>query len=276
MGHNSGGVAALLLLAGLAPAQSTTRPKYLDRALIEHRGSTATVTANYPTPLFQAIDGIRQEYGWQVNWEEAPCYSHFDVVDDTSPRWRAAHPGAEGVTRKAGGLFATTFPEPKTGESAGEEEALRKVIADYNVTGNPGKYTLRAGPGEQFTVVGTEVKDDSGILQKVVPVLDLPISVNAKPRTAADALNAILQALTLASGKRVILMSLPNNLFRETQVDLGGQGVAARQLLQDLFHNMPRTLQYDLGFDPDHASVYILNISATAKAEADQEGRRLR
>jgi hypothetical protein len=275
MSHNSSGVAVLLLLAGLASAQSTSGPKYLDRAMIQHRDSTATVTANYPTPLFQAVDGIRQEYGWQVNWEEAPCYSHFDVVDDTSPRWRAAHPNAEGVTRRGGGPLASTFPEPKTGELATEEETLRQVIADYNATENPGKYVLRAGPGRQFTVVGTEVKDDSGTLEKVIPILDMPISVNTQPRSATDALDAILQALSSASGKHVTLMSLPNNLFRDTQVALEGHNVTARQLLQDLFHYIPRPLQYDLGFDPDHSSVYILNVSVTAKSELDQDGRRL-
>lgn len=275
MRHSSSGLAVLFLLAVLASAQSTTRPKYLDRAMIQHADSTATVTANYPTPLFQAVDGIRQEYGWQVNWEEAPCYSHFDVVDDTSPRWRAAHPDAQGVTRKAGGFFVSTFPEPKTEEGGTKEVTLRKVVEDYNATGNPGKYDLRAGPGEQFTVVGAEIRDDSGRLQKVTPVLDTPISVNAQKRSATDTLEAILQALSSASGKRVILMSLPNNLFRDTQVIVGGHDVTARELLHALFHDMPRSLQYDLGFDPDHSSVYILNISVTAKAELDRDGGRL-
>jgi hypothetical protein len=88
-------------------------------------------------------------------------------------------------------------------------------------------------------------------------------------------LDAILQALSSASGKHVTLMSLPNNLFRDTQVTLEGHNVTARQLLQDLFHYIPRPLQYDLGFDPDHSSVYILNVSVTAKSELDQDGRRL-
>ncbi len=274
MSHNAGGVAVLLVLAGFASAQSTTRPKYLERAVIEHAGSTATVTANYPTPLFQAVDGIRQEYGWQVNWEEAPCYSRFDVVDDTSPRWRAAHPNAEGVTRMAGGLFASSFPEPNAGQTATEEETLHKVISDYYATENPGKYALLVGPGE-FTVVGTEVKDDAGSLQKATPILDTPISVDAQRRSATEALHAIVQALSSASGKRVILMSLPNNLLRDTQVALEGHNVPARQLLQEILHATQRPLQYDLGFDPDHSSVYILNVSVAAKAELGQNGQRL-
>jgi len=268
-------VAFSLLLAGLASAQSATRPTYMERALIRHSGSIATVTASYPTPLFQAIDAVRQEYGWVVNWEEAPCYSRFDVVDDTSPRWRASHPDTEGVTRKAGGLFASTFPEPKAGGAAAEEQTLGKVIEDYNASENPGRYVLRAAPGEEFTAVGTEVRDDAGALQKVIPILDTPLSVDAQRRSAADALDAILHALSSASGKRVILMSLPNNLFRDTQVALGGHNVTARELLQDLFRDIGRPLQYDLGFDPDHSSVYILNVSVAARVDSDDASGRL-
>src|SRR5580704_1067865 len=270
MNLNPSAVTVLLLLAGLASAQTTTRPKYMDRAMIQRADSTVTVTANYPTPLFQAVDGIRLKYGWQVNWEEAPCYSRLDVVDDTSPRWRAAHPDAKGVTRKAGGYFVSTFPEPKAGEMATEEEALRKVIGDYNATANPGKYILRSGPGEQYTVVGTEVRNDDGNLQKVTPILDMPISVDGPRRSAAEALDTILQELSSASGKRIILMSLPNNLFRDTEVTLRGHNVIARELLQQLFREIQRPLQYDLGFDPDHSAAYILNVSVTAKAELGQ------
>jgi hypothetical protein len=54
-------VAALLLLAVLAFAQSTTRPQYMDHAAIEHAGSTATVTANHPAPFasHEIIQSVR-------------------------------------------------------------------------------------------------------------------------------------------------------------------------------------------------------------------------
>lgn len=61
----------------------------MDRALVKHGGSEVTVVANDPIPLHQAISDLCLEYGWQVNWESAPGYSHFDVVDDTDAKWRA-------------------------------------------------------------------------------------------------------------------------------------------------------------------------------------------
>jgi hypothetical protein len=72
----------------------------------------------------------------------------------------------------------------------------------------------------------------------------------------------------------VIMMSIPNNLFRDTQISLGGHNVEARQLLREAFDGTHRPLQYDIGFDPDNSPVYILNVSVTAKTEADKVGRR--
>jgi len=101
---------ALALLSGLISAQSTPPPRFLDHALIQHSEAGVTVVAKDSLPLLQAISDLRLEYGWQVNWESAPGYSHFDVADDTDPEWRAAHPGAKGVTRPAGGLFRYCAP----------------------------------------------------------------------------------------------------------------------------------------------------------------------
>ena len=264
----------LTLFSPLASAQSTTRPKYLDHAVIQHSGSAATVTANFPVPLFQAISAIREEYGWQVNWEEAPCYSRFDVVDDTGPRWRAAHPDAKGVTRRAGGLFASTFPEPTGAPGATEGDVLAKVIQDYNATDNPGKYALRTSADGQFTVVGIEVRDETGALQQVRPMLDTLLTVEKRIRNAHDSVNAVLGALSAATSKNAIMISEPNNLFRDTQVTVGGQNAEARQLLRQVFDGTHRPMQYDLGFDPDKSGVYILNVSFAAKAEDDGSGRR--
>jgi hypothetical protein len=263
------------LFAALASAQSTTRPKYLEHAVIYHNGSLATVTANFPLPLLQAISGVREDYGWQVNWEEAPCYSRFDIVDDTGPRWRAKHPDEKGVTRRAGGLFSTSFPEPTGRAGAAESDILSKLVQDYNATDNPGKYALRTIADGQFTVVGIQVRDEAGALQAVHPLLDTPVSIEEKTRSVHDTVNAILAALSASAGKNVAMISEPNNLFRDTQVTLGGHNVEARQLLRQALDSAHRPLLYSLGFDPDYNSgTYLLNVLVAAKAESDELGRR--
>ena len=79
-------ISAFILPFSVALAQSTEHPKYMDHAIIKHGTSGATVVANYSVPLFQAISAIREEYGWVVNWEDAPCYSQFDTFEYVSPK----------------------------------------------------------------------------------------------------------------------------------------------------------------------------------------------
>jgi|HubBroStandDraft_4_1064222.scaffolds.fasta_scaffold131677_2 hypothetical protein len=267
--------AVLLSTAVLLSAQSTTRPEYMERAVIRQDGSRVTVIANDPVPLFQAVVAIRQEYGLRVNWEAAPGYSHFDVVDDTGPKWRAAHPEARGVTRPAGGLFTSTFLQPNDPLAAGiRGDVLATVIRDYNATENPGKYALRAGADGSFAVVGTKIRDEAGGWQEVRPIFDTPLTLEKQSRNLYEAVSSILAALSATSGKRVILMGMPNNLFRDAQVTVGGPNVTARDLLQQAFAGARRPLEYDLGFDPDFSPVYVLNVSIATRTEVDSTGKR--
>lgn len=189
---------ALALSCGLISAQSAARPKFFDRARIQHSESGVTVTANDSIPLFQALYALRLEYGWQINWEEAPYFSQFDLVDDTGPKWRAAHPDAKGVTRPAGGLFTATFSEPKPSDPDAERRVLARLVEEYNATANPGRYVLRVDPDGQLTVVGTEVKDATGALQETSPILDTPLTIAKAKRSVNDTIDSILAALQSA------------------------------------------------------------------------------
>ena len=258
------GLLSALALVTCVRAQSNMRPTYFDRAIIQHTGAVMTITANSPVPLFQAVSALREEYGWQINFERAPGYSRFDVVDDTGPKWRAGHPGAKGVTRPSGGLFTSTVPEVKNGsDSGGEHEVLVRLLDQYNSTANPGKYVLIADSDGQFTVMGNRIRNEGGAIEQIAPVLDTPVTIATETRTIYDTVAAILQALSKATGKKAIMMSVPNNTFERTQASIGGTNVPARQLLKQALASTHRPLQYDLGYDPD-GPIYLLNVSVAA------------
>ena len=266
-------ITASALLCAFISAQ-TTHPKFFDRARIQHGDSGVTVTANDSIPLFQAIDALRLEYGWQINWESAPCYSHFDVVDDTVPSWRVAHPGERGVTRPAGGLFTGTFQEPKEASDRGAERlVLMRLIEEYNATSNPGRYVLRADPHGQFTVVGTAVRDETGALQEALPLLDTPVTLAKAPRSVYDTIKSILGSLQSATGRQVLFAAASTSLFRTTEATTGGERVPARELLSQALASTKRPIQYDIFFNPD-VPVYILNVSSALRAEDDGLGGR--
>ena len=267
-------ISAFALLFGPAAGQSMPRPKFLDHALIQHGGTDVTVVANDPLPLLQAISDLRMDYGWQINWESAPGYSHFDLVDATDSKWRSAHPGEKGVTRPAGGLFTATFPEPKeASDPATERDILTRLIDEYNATNNPGKYILRVDADGHLTVIGTRVRDEAGTLQEIQPLLDTPVTLAKAQRNIYDTIESILGVLQSVTGKKVLFAVASSSLFINTQVTMGGERAPARDLLKQAFASTKRPLQYDLCLNSD-VPVYLLSVSLTMRAEADGVGGR--
>jgi len=267
-------LAVLALLGGSMAGQSTTRPKFLDRARVQHSGPVVTVTANDSLPLFQAIFALRLEYGWQVSWESAPGYSHFDVVDDTGPKWRAAHPEAKGVTRPSGGAFTATFLDPvETSGADAERLVLSKLIDEYNATKNPGRYALREDSEGKLAVVGTAVRGETGALEDVRPLLDTQVTLDKMPRSVYDTIKSIFAALQSSTGSEVLLAAASTSLFRTTRAEIGGERVPARDLLKRALASTGQPIQYDLFFNPD-VPVYILSLSPAMKEESDGLGGR--
>jgi len=121
----------------------------------------------------QAVEAISQEYGWIVDFEDPLYQSHFDLVDATDPEWRASHPNEKGATRVSGGLFQSSFPEPSSIPSGNaEEQVLQKLVADYNSSGNPGKFSVRKEADGRYALVGVSRKDETGKDETVNPLLD--------------------------------------------------------------------------------------------------------
>lgn len=49
---------------------------------------------------------------------------------------------------------------------------LRKIVSDYNPSGNPGQFVVRKGPDGRLSVVGVSIKDATGTEESVGSVLD--------------------------------------------------------------------------------------------------------
>src|SRR5713226_1423210 len=66
-------VALALALPGCFLGQEVQpKPKFMESAVVEHRGTFATVTASDPRPLLQAVTALREEYGWVIDFEDPP------------------------------------------------------------------------------------------------------------------------------------------------------------------------------------------------------------
>jgi len=259
------------LLAGLVAAQSERAPKFLDRAVITRDGSQVTVVANDSLPLLQAINAVRLEYGWQIDWESAPGYSHFDLADDTAPKWRLTHPSAKGVTRPAGGSFTASFPEPNRSGVDEELLALTRLVEEYNATDNPGRYAVHSGPGGLITIVGNELRDETGAFRRITPLLDTPITLPKAERSVDETIDSILAALDSATGKKVVFAELSHSLLMSSKANIGGEKMKARELLEQALASTGRPIQYDLCFNAD-IPTYILSTSIAMRTQDDELG----
>lgn len=273
-----------MLLPSFPLEQAPAKPSFMDAAVVQHNGAVASVTANFPRPLMQAVEAISQEYGWLADYEDPPYVSHFDLVDDTDPKWRASHPNGKAVTRVSGGLFQTSLPEPSSiasGDAA--EQVLQALVTGYNSSGNPGKFAVRKQAGGRYTVVGTARKDENGQDESVNAILDTPITIPVQQRDAEETLQLILDTLTAKSGIKVCLgtVGLSSNPLQDATVTIGGTDVPARTLLLQALDQISRTsphfrrvFVWNFLFDADTPG-YWLRLRTATKRVTDSNGQQV-
>jgi hypothetical protein len=260
------------VLCSIAVLAQERQQAFIDRAQVLHKQSSATVVANDPRPLDQAIAAIREEYGWTVSFEDPPYKSRFDLVESAQ---LAAQSGVRALI-PAGGAFQSTYPEGANmwSSASGEEQVLDKVVSDYNAGRNPGKFVVREQSNGTYTIIGDHVEDENGDEVPVSSVLDTPISIPTQTRSAGATINLILQTLTLRGGTKVLFATGPLNALVHAQVTVGGTNVSARSLLLRAISGVEGAkLIWDLLYDADGQAFY-LNLTRTRRVNYDTFGRR--
>lgn len=249
--------------------------RYMERAEVRHLANSATVTADSPRPLAQALTALSEEFAWTIDYEDPPSYNEYDLVDDTAAAWRASHPTAKGVTVIRGETFESQFDEtPNAGASPAEEEhILDTVVSDYNKSTNPGRFTVRNEGDGRFAIVGTGVKDENGQDQAVSPILDTPISVQTDTRDALTTIRIILDALTVNSQTKVVMGMMAVNALSNSKVTIGGDNIPARVLLLQTLSSAKRKLYWDLLYDHD-VNTYAFNVVPLRQAKYGISGNR--
>jgi hypothetical protein len=257
-------------------ARQARHSRYMENAEVQHLADSITITANDAKPLAQAVTALSEEYGWAIDFEDPPYYSKYDLVDDTAPQWRVAHPGTKGVTVIAGDTFRTQFLNtPGTGTSPAEaERVLDSVVSDYNASGNPGRFTVRKEGDGRFAIVDAYVKDENGQEQTISPILDTPISIQREIRDANTTIEVILNAVTVKRQIKVGSFMVPLNALAQSQVTVGGENIPARILLQQTLFEARMKLYWRLYYDHD-VKMYGFSLLPLMKANYDASGNRV-
>ncbi len=261
LGHYAGSTPALATRLVKQPQQ---RKSYMETAAIQHNAGSASMVANDPRPLAQAIAAVRKEYGWLINYEDPPYESDSELVDVTDSQWRASHPGSPGHRIANGGSFQCVYTEgPDIQTTAGQESVLRQIVSAYNRSGNPGKFIVRVEEEGRYSVVGFSVKDRTEKEHNIEPMLDTPITIPTEQRSAYEAVKLIVRELSTKSGIQVKLLMGPTNILLQSQVTIGGNDLPARVLLLQTLKATKRPLLWQLLYDANQP-FYGLNISIAA------------
>lgn len=258
-------VLAGVMLTGMSVCAQQEK-SYLPHAVLRRQNGSVTVTANDPRPLWQAIARVRKEYGWVVDYEEPAWRNSADLRDISPAAWHTAHPGRTGFLVPAGGAFHSAYTETADmwSSSSSELQVLEGIISDYNASGNPGQFVVRAQSDGGYAVLGVET-GGSGLSASAGSVLDTPISLTTVTRTAENTVSLILSALSANIGTPVGSGYAPLNLLHQSQVDIGGSGVPARNLLMQLFQAMGMKMCWDLWWEPNMQS-FLLRIRPAVRA----------
>ncbi len=231
----------------MSQAGDETKP-YLKQAELSETSGTIHIVANSPRPLVQILDALREKYGWIVSYEDPQFISKLDLVesDDMMNHLRKTHlPG--------GALFNVDFPSG----AAEEEKTLELIIDLYNRSNNPGRFELRKSEQQNFSVVGVEARDTRGQLSHQRVLIDVPITLAPRPRTASETVRLICRQIAAQRGVAVTVGISPRNVLNQTTLTVGGTKMPARDLLLRTLTATRRTLYWRLLFDPNSKGYFL-------------------
>ncbi len=160
---------------------------------------------------------------------------------------------------------------------------MQKLVADYNSSGNPGKFIVRTQAEGRYAVIGVSRRDDSGKNQSINAPLDTAISIPVQQRDARATLQLIVDSVTANSGVKVYLgmTGLSSDPLQDSELTIGGSNVPARTLLLQALEGVSTTsphfrkiFVWEFLFDAD-MNAYYLNLRTATKTTTDANGRQV-
>jgi hypothetical protein len=187
-------------------------------------------------------------------------------------KWKAEHPFAKVSWGVAGGKFQSEYPAfPDEGMSyfAWKEVVLNKIVADYNRSGNPGKFRIQKDAGGRYVVVGDSVKDDRGQDIHFASILDTPISIPKLTRTGLETIHAIFVQLSLKTSIELFLVdNFTQSPLQRYKITLGAEDESARSLILKTISSGDPEFAFDFFYmtRSGDSAQFALNIFLPAKS----------
>jgi len=234
---------ASCLLCFACTRGASASASYAKDAAITETGGAVRITANSPRPLEQMLDALQRKYGWIVNYEDPQYESAVDVVNAADEKFKVP----------AGGNFTFEF----SGAAPDEEKTLQHLVDAYNKSKNPGHFELRRTEDSVFNVVGIAAHKDNGDLVQQKAPFDRPLTLPSQEQTIDETVTHICAELSKRGHSKVVLAISPRKLLSQNRVVVGGNQVAARELLAKSLLVVHGKIYWRLLFDPTSKSYYL-------------------
>jgi hypothetical protein len=150
-------------------------------------------------PVAQALAKLQSIYLVPISYEEIPYFPITETTVDDTGR----------IVAKSVAL-SFTYQPPAIDATSEERKALAakaitEVLKSYE--GQQGQRTYRVAETEQgFDVIGTGFRDENVVIDKnkLVPLLDTPVSISAEKAPAWSVFAEILQQIKDKTGQHVV------------------------------------------------------------------------
>lgn len=251
-------VSLLSLLASssaLAEQQPASRPNTVD----------ARIDLNDPRPLAAAAVELAQRHNLRITFEDAPCDFAADQADVTAQVRRDLGDFPAGAAPRVliprGGQITLDYTvDADLDRPANPVAVVNDALRANEDAGNPGRY--RAFQSDRAVhIIPAAARAANGALSTVRPALDAYIQVPAAPCNGLQRLEAILGAVSDASGQTVIVGTIPVSLLSRLSGQFPAVGANSREALLDLFDATGATLSWQMFYDPT-MKCYVLNVYA--------------
>jgi hypothetical protein len=234
---------------------------FLELSDAQNKGSVE-LSVEGARPVAKAVETLQLKYGWIITYEDPKIAYEGDLVDETAP---AAKDLRFRAVRSRNGRIDISYPVSLQTDKPEDPLALIQMVLDANVSaGNPGTFRL-VQTGGVFHVVPAEVKNSEGRWTNQSLLLDVPISLPEKERSGGEIMAAICAAVGQATQTRVVVGTVPANLFGQYRGTFGVHNEPARDALLRFITALKRKLTCYLFYGPD-VDMYALNIDMLPEA----------
>lgn len=213
-------------------------------------------------PVAKAITMLEARYGWTITYEDPPYVYAGDIADVTDKVRRDLDKYPKGAAPRVlvpkGGELS--FDYNVTSQAGLPPDPVVVVQQLLTASARYGKFRLEKDHGI-IHVIPTAIRSISGKWGPTKSVLDTLITLPAKERTGMQTLEAVCAAISNATQMRVVVGTVPLNLFMQHKDHQGAAGQKARQVLVQLFERMSngKSLSWRLLYGPG-TKMYVLNI----------------